>query len=730
MINVTINGQCATIDEKTAVGFNVQSFNLSNPESRKVSTSNNFQIPRARNEGIFEFAAMPGSTSEIPYDEFEVSVSVDGLLIFDRDPAYITHSDADYYYIVVYKRSPLIDEMKATELDSFLLATHFNQSWTTIIKSAITATTELKMDIIGTEWLRDTAPSTDHYYHFIRSPWSYFIKSIFDKYEVLTGVTFNGDLFDDYNFDQLRMIVRKAVPYRDSSSINGRVELTEFMPGKTMWDLFQLVLKSFCAIMSVDGTTITINTFNGLDLNDTQDWSGLYQGHTQKGYAIPKTNQINDLGQKMQNGAVLDYDATIRSNNKTLPARGKLVDIGTNVYPLEGYEARIPTRLNGPLLTIPEYRQSSLTSSVGIQLDPQVNDFIFIVHSDYVFLDESATIYLYFIRDDAPGSVASNGYSLLVEEQLYGYVARNFNPLRYYLKWGKFLNRSVTYNAQVRLDVVDLVNFDPNKPVSIDRLGSPFWVNKIDGWNVSKGDKVGNAQLLSSQALRDPELFNIQNLNGEIVDAKGNLKFTSFGNTDPFTLSTVPCIRNPNWTGDWKGGVEMLGAGDINTYEPFSFSFWLYRTSSTGFNFIFNQAAQPAYYWGPNGNVSSARLIVYASGSSLIPSIYDSNGKYRRRNGGSLGTFVWQHFVITGDGGTASSGVKLYKDLVSVGTAQSDGFDGSPAPALDPIMNAFQFGYTGTNQLYYTNFLRWFNYELTLSEITDIRNAEKGHFGL
>lgn len=44
-----INGKFADIDEKTAIGIDAQSYDVSNPSGRKVNVSNDFDIPLTSN---------------------------------------------------------------------------------------------------------------------------------------------------------------------------------------------------------------------------------------------------------------------------------------------------------------------------------------------------------------------------------------------------------------------------------------------------------------------------------------------------------------------------------------------------------------------------------------------------------------------------------------------------------------------------------------------------------
>lgn len=106
------NGENVDIDEKTAIGIDFQAYDISEPGSRKVASSNKFTIPHtARNMRLIGFAGDPQSTSKTVYAPIACKYYNQNKCLIHNGTARVMEV-SDRISIFVYEKSVLWTQMQ------------------------------------------------------------------------------------------------------------------------------------------------------------------------------------------------------------------------------------------------------------------------------------------------------------------------------------------------------------------------------------------------------------------------------------------------------------------------------------------------------------------------------------------------------------------------------------------------------------------------------------------
>lgn len=116
-----INGKIADIDEKTAIGIDLQAYDFKEPGQLKVNVSNTFSIPAtAHNRLLLGNAGSPSRVNSVVYEKISVDYQVRNTLYITNGAARITSIKGGRINLYVAQRPGFIDEMKAMDLTSFI----------------------------------------------------------------------------------------------------------------------------------------------------------------------------------------------------------------------------------------------------------------------------------------------------------------------------------------------------------------------------------------------------------------------------------------------------------------------------------------------------------------------------------------------------------------------------------------------------------------------------------
>lgn len=102
------NNEFIDIDKDTAIGLDIQSYDIKEPAERKVTTSNSFSIPKtANNLRVLGFPGNPQSTSALIYEFFKCEYWIDNIKIINGKAK--IEEVAERIYISMYDRASIWD---------------------------------------------------------------------------------------------------------------------------------------------------------------------------------------------------------------------------------------------------------------------------------------------------------------------------------------------------------------------------------------------------------------------------------------------------------------------------------------------------------------------------------------------------------------------------------------------------------------------------------------------
>ena len=118
------NDTILDIDSDTAIGIDLQAYDFKKPGELKGSVSNTFTIPATpRNMRFFGFAGRAYQTQNAAYGKITIEYYVNNTKYLDKGTARIEKVEGGRIHLFVAERPAFADEMKATQLNTFL------QSW-------------------------------------------------------------------------------------------------------------------------------------------------------------------------------------------------------------------------------------------------------------------------------------------------------------------------------------------------------------------------------------------------------------------------------------------------------------------------------------------------------------------------------------------------------------------------------------------------------------------------
>lgn len=116
-----INGKIADIDEKTAIGIDLQAYDFKEPGQLKVNVSNTFSIPAtAHNRLLLGNAGSPHRVDDTIYQRINIDYQVRNTLYIKQGAARITSIKGGRINLFVAQRPGFIDEMKTDSFSDFM----------------------------------------------------------------------------------------------------------------------------------------------------------------------------------------------------------------------------------------------------------------------------------------------------------------------------------------------------------------------------------------------------------------------------------------------------------------------------------------------------------------------------------------------------------------------------------------------------------------------------------
>lgn len=509
MRQLIINGQAVELSEKTAIGYDLQTGDLSDPVKRRFNVTNSFSIPKtASNRKLFEFCENPFSTAEIQYSQVTVDYYDSNIELIKGAKGYISEV-GDNYQLTIVKDGNLIDTLKDKKLrelmrEGFSSEGSFSQSldFETFVRrftSGIYYGTR-GVYVHGCEYaehLDYPNPKLWDGHLFIS------IKKIFEYIEDFTGYSLiiSDTITDLVDFDYLRLPFYDLIFF---STDQPGFQLTglylyddlpssgydsEYIPASydfykdvSVLDLIKALSVMFCAQVNIDSQTKEIRIVPMTTIVEDSapiNWSGKTIDYT-KHFNFGSYGQTNQVDYELDTDVMEGTGRTVfMSNNVNLQTikQFKINALAPRYITYSSSPTAPPIPLTGSTKTISSWNSGMFTDNPLKKMT-------------ILKLDSSLGTVGFFMKCAFWQSGMINFETTIADVAMTNLAIFNYSG--YYQPIEDMLTNPVRYEATMNLNGIDIQSFKPYKLVKVDELGGVFYVNKITGYNSSskKGTKV------------------------------------------------------------------------------------------------------------------------------------------------------------------------------------------------------------------------------------------------
>jgi hypothetical protein len=508
MEELWLNGAICDIDDKTIIGFELQSYDIKDPGKPKVKISNNFTIPTtSKNKLITGFAGNPQSDTNTIYEKVIVKYIVDNEIIIEDARARF-EKISDRIELFIYQKNDVWDVFKITKLSDIsadlvgylcltygypteahpadISLTDFLDYFTTKkglyltyyfgnLASYRSSGTEPYWEAPNSITLNDSTKQGGHLSLFLID----FFRFLEYKYDIdfQIDTTFKGNIFKDEYMSKVYTPFQQICidRYYDQFFLRAKRDTDSWPPiknigeypksDKTIYDLITSFFKHFNVLMDyvwIDGTFVTrLYRFDDLDTKaPVINWSGSLKGEP---IFIPI---ISGWAQE----TLITFKKVYEGGNPELNSKKILV---AN----ENIEA------NATITEIDAYVNSFTLSTLLhpvplLSSNDALDSFSFFIDGTH---SEDVTVY----------SNSDFCTKILVIPALYA-LTNEYNLL------SGMMNRPKVYEVERWMKTSDIRNLLFFAEYFIEELGGAFFINKISGFNPAKKNTTAKIQLIKS----------------------------------------------------------------------------------------------------------------------------------------------------------------------------------------------------------------------------------------
>jgi len=502
-----INSVLVDIDEKTAIGIDLQTYDIKEPARPKVTVSNSFSIPRTnKNLKAVGFLGGVQNTLTTIYDVGSCNYFINNLQ-YIKDAKVKIQSISDRIEIVIFQKNNIWDDLKKTKWADFE-ASYF--AWLTCPKvgSEYTGTfndfiglyitdggsSELFLPIVNTDnsslyyMVLSSNPSSGYFesggcFH------SFFIslfKYLEDTYSLdfYTGTTFDGNIWDDAIGAAMYWNFRNIYPAQNGTGLFfGLItdqnpvlylgtDLVAETKDKTLYDLVTAFIQKLNIMVIPTDAGFKMVRFDDLELyGGITEFSGMVEG-------LPKYKPYVDgfAQESLISFATVESGLNPLINSKTITCQNKNIEVKNELFKINAFIPKFTTRGGLFSIAVPDISTTDSFKNFKIFVnnaaDAGTVTVLISLLGGTSIISTKTTMKAAALYD------INSEYTLLNTAMQY--------PVYYELK--KWMNATTIFN----LDFFKLYYFK--------ELGGAFFINKIKGFNPE----------LSKQATT-LELFKISN---------------------------------------------------------------------------------------------------------------------------------------------------------------------------------------------------------------------------
>jgi uncharacterized protein (TIGR02145 family) len=625
-----LNDIIVDIDEQTAIGVDLQVYDVKEPAKPKVKISNSFTIPITnKNLGVIGYIGDVQNTETTIYDVLLCDYYIDNSQYITQAKTRV-QSVKGRIELFIYEKSSFWDDIKTEKWVDFIsdyfdflsiptLASPFIGNYISFLNQYITHSTTGVQQLflpfcISNEWdelgfamlesytyarmVMSQGSGSGHFYSFLTPVFKY----IEDKYDVDFNIseTFNGNVFQDTVFNSIfwnyrdlaiNQNVTKTGYYFSLQPASATSYLNSFdsdeTRDKTLYDFILAVFQQFNIVVDDNNGSIRLARLDDIITGgDIVDFSGgLSKKPINYKPLIEGYGQDNLLKWKdVESG--LDPD----SNSKTLTCLNKNIDQNITLFEINGFIPGFTDQAGNLAFVVPNYATKD-----------SFKNFKFLINTD---------------------KKTDTDYSQTIEVKTYYTSALDFDtqtfdliiPALYeldseYTEYDDAIDYPKWYEIDKWVNSLDLLNFDMLKLYWIRELNGSFFMNKIKGFNPDKSRQATTMELVRVSD-RKPDVPNFPAINGYLY----NWYAASDANFAP-TDWKVPNDTELNTLITTLGGTLVAGGEMKET----GFDFW--DSPNTGAN---NNSGFTGY--GSGQRTSVGNFNVFKTAGMFWSSIQQAAG--------------------------------------------------------------------------------------------------------
>ena len=534
-----INNVLADIDEKTAIGIDIQTYDVKNPANRKISISNNFTIPStAINNNIIGYDKNNQFTGNSMYESLRIDYWIDNDQIIENAKGRI-QKISGRIELFVYQNKDIFDELKTYMYSDFVpeylawlqnekdfpsVGDPYTSGWQSFLNLYANATTHIVLPhYFGNLYNESVALEDDNNLWIKYKPlgqtskdgghFCAYTKSIFEfleyKYSVDFGtnrVGLTGNIWDDAIAPFIYTPIRELSLtlgdlyineiYFSVSDGNFHPLSVEDKPSKSMYDFVNSFFQHFNIIkdeLEIEGEQILrLSRFDDIENDaDVVNFSGKMAGDAIFTPYISGINQTNII--KFSD---IYPDGDELQNSKSITCLNKNIDALGDLFTIDAY--------------IPGFIEVSGELTPDLSIKESFKTFSFFINSgNTLSVDVSVS------QDTTP---FTSGVTLN--------IAALYSLNSEYNFFNSIVQRPKYYEIKKWLTVNDIRNIEFFKQYYIQELNGSYFINKIKGFNPDKSNAPTTLEVIyisDKVAIEFKELFYW-------IDALGNYYTDGLGN--------------------------------------------------------------------------------------------------------------------------------------------------------------------------------------------------------
>lgn len=487
------------LDNETALGVDIQGWDIKNPARPKISVSNSFSIPRTlNNEKLTGFGDSLQSKSNNLYETWRANYYIDNALVINNGKLTVERITPNRIHCRIVGKESVWDRMKETTWDDFMEG-YFKwlieeksfpvgpATYSTLITTLTTVNDHLLIPFMYSHFFEqdyfDTGTIEEQNDTLMINLLGVdgghictYIKSLFEyinyRYDVNFFPSVEGSIFDDAVISKLYIQNRHIKIKRTTTTFEmycspftkkGLTEQIEDKASKNVYDFVLMVIQQTNAIVDrLSENEIALRSFDSINNVTAVNWGGLIEKDYEFTPSLDGIAQVNTIDFSKYSQSVADG-----SLRRQLFCYNRNIEGEKELFKINAFVPRFANYLG---LAIPAlYEKESFDEFTLLGNDSTNTVSIKLRYKDY--------------------------YSNSLRTKTIP-IAAFYGLNNSYTQYESIIAYPKVFKIRKWLDINDVNEIEFFKRVYIPELGGNFFINKISGFNPEKSRSATEVELI------------------------------------------------------------------------------------------------------------------------------------------------------------------------------------------------------------------------------------------